>query len=236
VKHAVLNIARVLFILSLPLLFLSAGIAIPVNSQWFYEYGFRTYDVGQTTGLSDTELHKAAGGLIDYFNNGQEFIDVTVTKDGQSFTLFNEKEVLHLKDVKGLIRLDYGILAGTGAYVFLFALASLVWLKGDYKRRLASAGLGGSGLTLAMIAVIGIVAAIDFSQFFIWFHLISFANDFWLLDPSKDYLIMLFPEGFWGDAVIYVGALTVLFALLIGGLSGVYLLKSRKAEKKQYPS
>ena len=110
---------------------LSAGIAVAINSQWFYEHGFRTYGVSQTTGLADTELHKAAGGLIDYFNNGEKYIELTVIKDGQPFILFNEKEVQHLEDVKGLIRLDYGILAGTGIYALIFALANLFWLKDE---------------------------------------------------------------------------------------------------------
>jgi integral membrane protein (TIGR01906 family) len=226
------NIARVLFVISVPLLCLSAGITIAINSQWFYEYGFRAYDVGQTTGLADSELHKAAGGLIDYFNNGYEYIDLTVIKDGQPFTLFNKKEILHLADVKSLIRLDYNILIGTGLYVLLFALSGIFWLKDEYRQRLARAALAGSILTTALMAVIGIMAVINFNQFFTWFHLISFANDFWLLDPSKDYLIMLFPGGFWSDAAIYVAAATLLFALLIGGIAGIYLWKRRRAQRE----
>jgi integral membrane protein (TIGR01906 family) len=231
-KNTIFNIARVLFVISLPLLSLSAGIAVAINSQWFYEYGFRAYDVGQTTGLADSELHKAAGGLIGYFNNGEEYIDLTVIKDGQPFTLFNEREILHLADVKGLIRLDYGILIGTGVFALLFVLASIFWLKGEYRRRLAKAALIGGILAIALIAVIGIMVVINFNQFFTWFHLISFANDFWLLDPSKDYLIMLFPEGFWSDAAIYVGAATVLLALLIGGIAGIFLWKWRRAQRE----
>lgn len=231
-KNFVFNIACVLFVISLPLFCLSASIAIAINSQWFYEYGFRAYDVGRVTGLADSELHKAAGSLIDYFNNDDEYIDLTVIKDGQSFTLFNEREILHLADVKGLIRLDYNILIGTGICALIFALACIFWLKGEYRRRLARAALAGGILTAVLMAVTGLMAIINFNQFFTWFHLISFANDFWLLDPSKDYLIMLFPGGFWSDAAIYVGAATLLFAMLIGGVAGIYLWKRRKAQRE----
>ena len=111
--------ARWLFILCLPALLLTASIGIAVNSQWLYEYGFDKYNISQVTGLPDSELEKAAGGLIDYFNSGEEFIDITVIKNGQPFTLFNQKEVAHLKDVKGLIQLDYWVLLGAGIYVLI---------------------------------------------------------------------------------------------------------------------
>ncbi|TFG45700.1 MAG: DUF1461 domain-containing protein, partial [Dehalococcoidia bacterium] len=92
----------------IPLLIISAVIAFTFNFQPLYEYGFDRYNVVETTGLADSELSKAASGLIDYFNSGEEFIDLTVEKDGRAFTLFNEKEIIHLYDVKGLMRLDYG--------------------------------------------------------------------------------------------------------------------------------
>ncbi|MDD2471668.1 MAG: DUF1461 domain-containing protein, partial [Dehalococcoidales bacterium] len=51
--------------------------------------------------------------------------------------------------------------------------------------------------------------------------LISFSNDLWLLDPAKDYLIMMFPQGFWADAALLVAALTAGGAFLTGSASGI---------------
>ena len=221
-------ITRWLFILCLPVVLLTGGIAIAVNSQWFYEYGFDRYDIGQTTGLEDSQLSKAAGGLIDYFNSGDEYIDLTITKDGQPFTLFNQKEIEHLKDVKGLIWLDYWVLAATGGYVLLYAVVSLCWLTEESRRQLAAATVGGSGLTLGIMLAMGLIAVIDFDWFFLQFHLISFANDFWQLDPSKDYLIMLFPGGFWSDAAIFCAISTVVLAVIVGGVARGYLAWRRQ--------
>ena len=136
--------AKWLFILCLPVLLLTASIGLLVNSQWLYEYGFDKYNVGQTTGLTDSELEKAARGLIDYFNSDEESIDITVIKDGQPFTLFNQQEVAHLRDVKGLIWLDYWVMLGTGIYVISYAVISLCWLTRECRHRLASAVVGGS--------------------------------------------------------------------------------------------
>ncbi|HEY93445.1 MAG TPA: DUF1461 domain-containing protein, partial [Dehalococcoidia bacterium] len=112
-------ISRAVFILCVPFLLLTAVIAIAFNSVSLYEYGFDKYNVVSTTGLARTELVKSAETLISYFNSGDEYIDLIVEKDGVEFELFTREESIHMKDVKGLVRLDYGVLAGTLAYVLV---------------------------------------------------------------------------------------------------------------------
>jgi len=220
-------VTRWLFILCLPVVMFTGSIAIAVNSQWFYEYGFDRYDVGQTTGLEDSQLSKAAGGLVSYFNSGDEYIDLAVSKDGQPFSLFNQKETEHLKDVKWLIWLDYWVLLGSGAYALLYVVVSLCWLTKESRRQLAAAAAGGSGFTLGIMLLLGLAAIIDFDQFFLQFHLISFTNNLWQLNPAKDYLIMLFPQGFWVDAALFCAISTVALAVIVGGVAGGYLLAKR---------
>jgi integral membrane protein (TIGR01906 family) len=229
-KRIFIITTRWLFILCLPALLLTASIGFAVNSQWLYEYGFDKYNVGQATGLADSELENAASGLIDYFNSNKDSIEITVIKDGQSFTLFNQKEVAHLKDVKGLIWLDYWVLLGTGVYVLVYAVVSLCWLSRECRRRLATAVINGSGLTIGLMLLFGLLALLDFDRFFLQFHLISFANDLWQLDPTKDYLIMLFPQGFWYDATLFCAVLTVAMAAILAGVAGGYLLITRRRE------
>jgi len=200
---------------------LSASIAAALNSRALYEYGFRKYNISQVTGLAPAELSKAAAGLIRYFDSGEEYISVTVTRDGQPFTLFNEREVAHLKDVKALFRLDYLILLITAFYAVVYSASYLVWRR--EKRRYLRAVFTGSVLILVMIFVLGLLAVSNFQSFFLAFHLLSFANDFWMLDPTRDYLIMLFPEGFWFDATLVCGLGTVAGALVLGTVSGIYL-------------
>jgi len=217
--------AKWLFILCLPLLLLTASLGWAVNSLWLYKYGFEKYNVGQTTSLADSELEKAATGLISYFNSDEEFISLTVIKDGKSFELFNQREILHLKDVKGLIWLDYRLSMGMLLYVLAYAGIILFWRK-DW-RQLAWGVVGGSGLTLALMLALGLGALFNFDQLFLQFHFISFANELWRLDPAKDYLIMLFPQGFWYDATLFCVLTTVSMAIIAGGVAGGYLIFSR---------
>jgi integral membrane protein (TIGR01906 family) len=208
--------AQWLFILCLPILLLTASVSAAANCIWLYKYGFTKFDVGRVTGLAPAELDKAARGLINYFNNGDEYIKITVEKDGKPFTLFNEREVAHLKDVKGLFHLIYKILLGTGVYSLVFVGASLFWWRD--KRRLGQGLFFGGILTLLFMLTLGLVIAFDFDDFFLRFHLLSFANDFWMLDPTKDYLIMLFPQGFWYDAALFCAIATAAGAIILGGL------------------
>ncbi|MBU2534631.1 MAG: TIGR01906 family membrane protein [Chloroflexota bacterium] len=212
------GITKWLFILCLPMLLFSASIGGAANCAALYRHGFDKYEVGQTTGLSDAELDKAAGGLIGYFNSGEETISLTVMKDGQSFTLFNDKEVAHLKDVKTLFWLDYWIFLGTLVYALVYASFS-IWRK--EWRRLAHGLVWGSGLTLGLMLLLGIGAMLNFDQLFLQFHLLSFTNELWQLDPSKDYLIMLFPRGFWYDATVFIAIATTVGAVVMGGVGGI---------------
>ncbi len=218
--------AKWLFVLSLPVLLLTASIAWAVNSSWLYKSGFERYDVSQTSGLAESELEEAASGLISYFNSAEEYISLTVEKDGEPFELFKQREVAHLKDVKGLIRLDYQVLLGTLVYVLAYAGVSLFWRR-DW-RRLAWGVAAGSRLTLILILALGLSALLNFEQLFLQFHLISFANELWMLDPTTDYLIMLFPQGFWYDAALTCAGITAGLAIILGGVSGGCLLNARR--------
>ena len=217
-------IAQWLFILCLPVLLLTASVSLAVNCPWLYQYGFDKYDVGETTGLEDMELDRVADGLRAYFNSGEEYISLTVIKDGKQSELFNQREVIHLKDVKGLFRLVYALLLGTAVYACVYAGSSLFWWR---DRRLYRGLVGGGGLTLVLMLAIGLGAAINFDWLFLKFHLISFANDLWMLDPSTDYLIMLFPRGFWFDAAYFCAAATAFLALVLGGVGWWRLRKNR---------
>ena len=207
-----LKIAKWLLVPIIPLLIISGVIAFAFNFQPLYEYGFYRYDVGKTTGLADSELSKAASGLIAYFNSNEEFINIVVQKNEEPFQLFNEREIIHLHDVKGLIKLDYTVLVVSLIYTTLFA--GIMFYR-KQTRSLAAPAFWGGATSLALLTLTVAIAASNFDAFFTRFHQLSFANDFWLLDPSKDYLIMLFPGGFWQDASIFIAGLIGIVAVIV---------------------
>jgi integral membrane protein (TIGR01906 family) len=171
-------------------------------------------------------LEKVFNGIIHYFNSGERDIYLVVEKDGAPFVLFNEREVSHMRDVKGLIRLDYYLLLSTLIYAVGFTLISLFLWKD--RRRLARGLFGGGVLTLGLMAALGLGALLDFDSLFLQFHLISFDNYLWMLDPSRDYLIRLFPQGFYYDATLFCAAGTAAGALIMGGVGWWYIRKGER--------
>jgi len=226
-------VGKVLFMVCLSILVVTATIAFEFNSLWLYKNGFQKYNISQTTGLAEAELDKAARGLISYLNSDEEYISLTVIKDGRPFELFNQREVAHLKDVKGLIRLDYRLLLGTAIYVGVYAGICLWWRRRRYWRRLAWGVVGGSSIALGMMLALGIGSTVlDFGQLFTQFHLFAFTNELWMLDPTRDYLIMLFPEGFWYDiAMLFAKIITLGIAGTLCGVAGRYLWRTRRRAK-----
>ncbi len=212
--------AKWLFVVCLPLLLISAGLAGAFNSLWLYKFGFDKYEISQKTGIAEVELEKAARGLISYFNSGEEDISVSVIKEGQPFSLFNQREVAHLRDVKELVRLDYRVLVASLLYALFFTGLSL--FRWRNWRQLARGAMWGGSLTLALMAVLRVVTLFNFDQFFRQFHLLSFTNDLWMLDPSKDYLLMVFPGGFWYDATQFIALGVGTAAVLITGLAWAF--------------
>jgi integral membrane protein (TIGR01906 family) len=225
--EALATIARWLFVLCLPVVLITASVLLAANSRVLYNYGFDKYDVGQTTGLADTELDKVAKGLIQYFGSSQESISLVVEKEGQTIELFNAREVLHLEDVKGLFRLVYMVLLGTLGYAVSYIGVSFILGRLGFGRRLSRAVIAGSVLTLFLMLAAGLATFLNFDDFFYQFHVFSFANDFWQLDPATDFLIMLFPQGFWYDATVAVALATAAAALVLGGIAWLYLRKTR---------
>ena len=87
--------------------------------------------------------------------------------------------------------------------------------------------VGGSGITLVLMLALGLGTLLGFDQLFWQFHLISFANELGQLDPARDYLIMLFPGGFWYDVTIFCAVATAAGAVVLGGVAGVYLRRTK---------
>ena len=225
------NIAKWLFIFSLPALLISAAVNFEFNSLWLYRNGFEKYNVSEATGLDKAELEKVAGGLIGYFNSGDEYISLSVVKDGEPLELFNQQEVAHLKDVKALVQLNHRLLVGTAVYVGVYAGISLFWRRKRYRRQLAWAAVIGSSIALGMIIALGAGSMLlDFSELFTRFHFVAFTNELWMLDPATDYLIMLFPEGFWYDSAVLLGQITAAAAGVLCGIGGLYLRRATGAD------
>lgn len=125
----------------------------------------------------------------------KKLIDYLCCQNGIDSEFFTQREILHLKDVKGLIRL-----ANIQLFInlSLVILVSSLLILGKKKELLSSALKFGSIIGIISIIALTAIATINFNILFTNFHLISFRNNLWLL-PEDANLIKLFPQEFFRD-------------------------------------
>jgi len=207
-----------LFACCLPVLLVASTICWEVNELRLYEYGFEKYEISQVTGLDSQQLSTVAQHLIDYFDLRTDSAQIEVNKGGTNFKLYNERELIHLEDIKNLIQRDYWVQRAVLLLMFACALALFFGFHSGW-RILIRGLLWGSLITVGLMIILALWALFGFEQFFILFHLISFSNQYWMLDPARDYLIRLFPEGFFYDAALLGYGVIMFEALFIGGIT-----------------
>ena len=182
-----------------------------LNDFSFYEKEFRQ------NGVYDKLPKKVAdaetGNILEYLHDDAEIVD--------TYT-FNMKEVLHLRDVKSLIRKAYDFYL-VSFVLFMILLISLYFFDEDNKRRFVKAvsqTLIFSGSVMAVSLLFLFFASSNFSQLFLRFHESAFSNDLWQLNPQTDVLVLMFPEPFFlhflQKFLVYVFLKGVL--LLLAGL------------------
>lgn len=147
---------------------------------------------------------------LDYLiqNHPTRFLsDLTFPTGG---TLFNAREIGHMRDVQQVTQWAFAFAWASGASAAV-CLAAL-WRRGW--QALVRALRLGAWLAIGLIVTIALVALLAWDNFFTAFHNLFFAGGSWVFAYS-DTLIRLFPEQFWFDAAITVGALTVAGALVL---------------------
>ncbi len=223
-RWAILAIG-VAFALLLPVFLIAINVAYITNSDWLYTYNWWRNGVPDRTGLPVSELDSAADQIKDYFANDAERLDVRVKTSRGEVSLFDEREILHMIDVKDLMRYVAGFSVWSGVVLLLCATLGLVISHRNFFASM-SRSLRWCALVWGLvIAAVVVVAIIDFTWIFTQFHLLSFANDLWQLDPFRHYLLLLFPERFFLEATLFIALLTLIE--FVGLYVGVRLVEIR---------
>ncbi|UCH86406.1 MAG: TIGR01906 family membrane protein [Dehalococcoidia bacterium] len=205
------------------------------NETRLYQYSFDRYDAEDVTGISRSELDRAADRLVHYFNDDDETIRIFVQEDDSRVPLFNERETGHLTDVKNLFRTVFRVQEASLAFALVFMVAVFIWATEAPLRLLARIVLGASLFTLGLLALFGVLALVGFDELFLRFHLVAFTNDLWKLNSATDHLIQMFPRDFWFDATMLVAGLTAIEAVLLALLSAVYLVVRPRLRAEPLP-
>src|SRR5438132_1143951 len=219
------GLVSVAFVLLLPLLIIGTSLRGLVTDRDFMLRGFQDNRVATTTGLDQAQLRRVADAFVAYFQAPPGQLQLQVTAFGQPRPLFTEREVAHMEDVQGLIQFFLRMQL-VAAAVVVIRLATAVALD----RSAVPLGrdmLWSTGLMVGLVVLVGFLSLLDFDALWTRFHQIAFRNDLWQLDPTRDYLIMLFPERFWLAATVRMATSVGLQALLVLVLGLAFVLSPR---------
>jgi integral membrane protein (TIGR01906 family) len=198
------RLGRTLAVLALAVALFTLPVALSVRyattSASWWERGFERYDATGRTGLPQDEVLRVAQETRDYLTNDEARLNVEV--GGTAF--YSEREILHMIDVKRLMARTFD--AGWAALGYIIAFGLFVaWRAEHALRRLARSILTACGVVALAFVALALFVLSGFDSAFRSFHLLFFTNDLWQLS-SRDGLIQLFPQRFFFDTTVLIGA------------------------------
>ena len=187
-----------------------------INTDSFYEFEFNKNNTALKTGINPSELSIVVDNIQDFFNEkSNEKINISVYINGIEKKLFNSKEIHHMIDVKALI-LNIKLLNYSFWTIAIIILLIKISLSKDKILNLFRVIAKSYFIySVSILMSILILLALSFRWIFYFFHIISFDNNLWILDPRTDYLIKIFEEVFFMDAAILIGILTLSYSIII---------------------
>lgn len=209
-RPALLRLRQTVIALAVPLVLLMGSIRlIATNTFLWIEYhrpGFPGDVYGFTT--QDRMVYGSHG--LNYVVNFAPSGFLADVRTGAGNPVFTQAEVEHMTDVKHVI-LWASLLVTAWAVLALLCCAGLPRRAPGAVRR---ALFAGGWLTLVLILVLIVLAALGFEQFFTEFHELFFPGGNWAFYAS-DSLIRLYPEQFWIDAGATIGFLVIIGVSLV---------------------
>lgn len=212
------KILAILLIISISLSCLLIATELVAFDLRLYNRSFQRYNIEQVTGKSLEELNSIAEDLTLYLDDkaSEEIMEEN----------FNEREILHMVDVKGLFR--GGRIIRTVSLILTIVLGIYFYRKkqGRYSKFI----FWGLFSNWIILGILGALIYFDFNRYFIIFHQIFFTNDMWLLNPKTDLLIQMLPQEFFMGMAFRI---VVYFLILIATIQGLLYISIKNKRNKQ---
>jgi len=212
-KRSILFI--IICLISLPTVLLLTNVEITAFNLDFYEKKYREYNIEEVTGINMTNLMYVTNEMLEYLKGNRDDLIIFTEVNGRVEQVFEEREILHMIDVKDLFSKGY-IIRNSMAIILLIALGFLLVY---HKDTLGKAIIISSVWPMLFMGILGILVYVDFNRYFNYFHEIFFDNDLWLLDPNTDILIQMLPLEFFSSIayrILSLFAVELILFLVLG--------------------
>ncbi len=188
------------------LFIISLGVVFVLYFRPLYYLDINFFHLDSASGKDAAVIRRNYDILCDYmffWNRGQLFLpDFAMSERGR----------IHFADCKLIFDVVQILCLVTGILTVVGSIR-----KKHSARCLRIAGI----MTIAIPAVLGVLAYFQWNTLFVTFHTILFRNDYWLFDPATDPVILVLPDGFFFQC-----AVIILIVVLAGGI--ICLVRAHK--------
>jgi integral membrane protein (TIGR01906 family) len=165
------------------------------------------------TGFTHDELRTATDSILADLVVGPPNFDVTI----RGVPVLNERERAHMRDVRGVFA-GFAVVAVVAAVGLVAAYVGARRL-GHPERAWSAIRSGARGLMVGVV-VAGLVAFFAFDAAFELFHQLFFPGGTYTFNPATDRLVQLFPDAFWSETTMAVGAVVLVLSLVVAKFAG----------------
>lgn len=225
IQPAIRYSAYMLLALMMPLVIILTSTLHYAFDTGFFLKAFEADKTAELLGLEPQGMTRVVENLTGYLSGREATMDIEVPINGSSTRFYNDRELSHMVDVRNLMTLGKNVRSG----LLLLSLLILTLLRRFAGKEALWRGLLASSLgALGFAAILGMLAATDFSSAFYKFHEIFFTNNLWLLDPATDRLIQMLPESIFFSITARIITTSGAAVLLMGAVAGYGLHCCRK--------
>jgi integral membrane protein (TIGR01906 family) len=199
-----LRLALVAVALSTALVLVALAITPYLSSGWVAFEQDRS-GAAALTGFAPGDLRTVTDAILSDLVSGNGEFDVQL--DGAA--VLADAERSHMRDVRGVFASFYA-----AAAVALAILGIAFWRAGRPGSRRTrrdawrAVRYGAIGLVIGTAAA-GVIALVAFDAAFEVFHRLFFAQGTYRFDPATSRLVQLFPDAFWSETAVAVGAMSL---------------------------
>ena len=178
--------------------------------------------IAEYIGISNDELDELTSFTLNYLNDSNASLNKQMFINGELREVFTDDEKAHMVDVQKL-NIASIYLGFITLIVFISTFLFICFNK--LINQFYKVNKNVFKLFVVFISILIIWIVIDFNSFWNFFHHVFFAgNDLWILDLSKDILIMIVPPEFFFHLVSTI-VISFIVVLIIYYLFIYYLNK-----------
>ncbi|HCU81292.1 MAG TPA: TIGR01906 family membrane protein [Chloroflexi bacterium] len=206
------SILSSILILFLPLAIVLSNLRIFINP-WFPQYEYSRAGFPPDPQGMDSQMRlKLANRAIKYLVNSSDISYLTQDRDINGNTLYTERELRHMEDVKIVV----GRALGLWRLSVFMVIGAFVWLglKPNTDIIIKKSLSYGAGIIVVSVICLLAYILINFDSFFTTFHQMFFESGTWTFSYT-DMLIRLFPPKFWSDVATYIAGASLFEGVLL---------------------